>query len=237
MPSVHFSAALLYCYTGTHPLAAKASRPSKSRNRSKYPPLKHRMTFTSHFTSIQNLAAGQFRTWTLPTILGKMLTELETRYGSRDPSWTLLGVEFGQDGPQNWFPLYPNGGKFVLIELFYNALHDMEIACYQLAHECVHLLAPNGGGGAPVIEEGLATMYSEDYVKTNFDKTGFTNMVSYIEAAALVRELESTSPEAIRNLRKIEPSFKNMTRETFAQAQVNVPTGLIEQLLAPFNRV
>jgi hypothetical protein len=193
-------------------------------------------TLTPHFTSVQNLAAGQFRTPTLPTIFGQMLTELETRYGSRDRTWTLLGIEFGADGPQNWFPFYPNGDKFVLIELYYNALTDGHIACYQLAHECVHLLAPNGSGGAPVIEEGLATMYSEDYVKANFNRTGFTSMESYKRAAALVRELESKSPDAIKSLRNVEPSFKSMTRDTFRQAGVDVADDLIDSLLAPFKR-
>lgn len=194
------------------------------------------MTSTSYFTSIQNLAAGQLRTVTLPTILGQILSELEHRYGERDRTWTILGVEFGADGPQNWFPFYPNGGKFVLVELFYNALNNVELACYQLAHEAVHLLAPSGGGGAPVIEEGLATAYSEEYVKTNFNKPSFTSMESYKQAAALVRELESIVPDAIRDLRRVEPSFKKMTRDTFRQAGVDVQDDLIEKLLMPFTR-
>jgi hypothetical protein len=165
-----------------------------------------------------------------------MLSELQNRYGERDHAWTILGVEFGADGPQNWFPCYPNGGKFVLIELFYNALNNIELACYQLAHEAVHLLAPNGGGGAPVIEEGLATVYSEDYVRTIFNKPSFTSLESYKQAAALVRELESIVPDAIRNLRRVEPSFKKMTPDTFRQAGIDVQDDIVEKLLAPFRR-
>jgi len=171
--------------------------------------------------------------WTLTTRLGDMIAEVEKRYGQRDQSWTVLGIEFSPNGPQIW---YPGNRKHIAIQLAPNALQDTVLACYQLAHESVHLLAPTGGMGAPVIEEGLATVFSEDYVLQKFLSRGHTSMSSYIEAAALVRELLSIAPDAIPRLRSIQPAFTEMTNATFVEAGLVVPESLVAQLLSPFRR-
>lgn len=172
-------------------------------------------------------------TWTLTTRLGAMIAEVEERYGQRDQSWTVLGVEFSSDGPQIW---YPGNRKHIAIQLAPNAIEDTVLACYQLAHESVHLLAPTGRRAAPVIEEGLATVFSEDYVGREFRRTGVTNMTSYVEAAALVRRLLSVAPDAIPRLRSIQPAFTEMNSTTFVEAGLDVPGSLVEQLMSPFHR-
>src|SRR5262245_12248896 len=93
--------------------------------------------------------------WTLTSQLGRMLFDAETRYGPRDKEWTVLGIELvSEEMPHIWYPA--NFGKTITIRLGSGA-HDCElIACYQLAHEAIHLLAPTGKGGASVLEEGLA---------------------------------------------------------------------------------
>ena len=91
-------------------------------------------------------------TWTLPSRLGRILREVEELYGLRDSSWTVLGIEFGPRNPHLW---YPSSGKNIVIQLGMSAIDHAGLARYQLAHECVHLLAPNGGGKeGPVIERG-----------------------------------------------------------------------------------
>ncbi|MBC3950183.1 hypothetical protein [Pseudomonas folii] len=172
-------------------------------------------------------------TWTLATRLGDMIAEVEKRYGQRDQSWTVLGIEFSPNGPQIW---YPGNRKHVAIQLAPNALQDTVLACYQLAHESVHLLSPAGGRGAPVIEEGLATVFSEDYVQQVFFRKGLTNMSSYSEAATLVRDLLSIAPDAISRLRSIEPAFTKMTNATFIEAELEAPESLVTQLLSQFCR-
>lgn len=61
-------------------------------------------------------------------------------------------------------------------------------------------------------------------------------MVSYIEAAARVRDLLPVSPTAIKDLRRIESAFKKMNAETFKAAGLNVDRHLVELLFSDFNR-
>ena len=139
-------------------------------------------------------------TWTLASRLGAMLREIENLYGERDKSWTFVGVEFEIGGPQIWFP--GNCGN-IAIQLNINALYNEVLAHYQLAHEVIHLLAPDSNRGAPNIEEGLATVYSEDFVMREHRVSNLTTMASYIEVAKSVRELLDFDGESIKKLRTV----------------------------------
>lgn len=185
-----------------------------------------------HFCAVE-LDERDGYTFTLPSRLGRMLLEVETLYGKRDPSWTILGIEFGPGTPQLW---YPGNRKNIVIQLATNALDDTSLACYQLAHECVHLLSPTGGNHAPVFEEGLATVFSEDYVKRVFDREIPAGLPSYSAAAALVRELLLIDSQSILKLRSVEPAFTLFTEDTFVKAEVPAPPELIRRLLTPFQR-
>ncbi|MEE4140943.1 hypothetical protein [Pseudomonas viridiflava] len=186
----------------------------------------------SHFQA-ERLASNGGYTWTLVTRLGDMLQQAINLYGPRDMSWTILGVEFVLDGPRIW---YPESRKDVVVQLGRLALNDTVQACYQLAHESIHLLAPFGSSLAPALEEGLATVFSEDYVKAKFGVIYTPETPSYQAAASLVRHLLSADPKAIKKLREVELSFMKMTQETFDTAKVIVPEGLIQKLLQPFVR-
>lgn len=176
---------------------------------------------------------------TTATYASRFIQEIETRYGNRDRSWTFVGVEYHDGPPQVWFP----GGyevpsrKHIAISLSAGSVSSRQCAVYELAHECVHLLAPVVGGGAPVIEEGLATAFSEDMVEKWCDitnKQACTRDQRYIDSAARVRELLALAPDAIPRLRTIQPAFNHMTAETFAMAGLNVPPALVAALLAGF---
>jgi hypothetical protein len=187
----------------------------------------------SHYCA-ESLPENNGFTWTLVSRLGAMLQEVEGLYGRRDMSWTPIGVEFGPETPQLWFP---GNCKNIAIQLAPNAQWDNVLACYQLAHECVHLLAPDGRHGAPVLEEGLATVFSEDYIARNFNRSGLTNLQSYADAATKVRQLLALNPDAIKALRQVEPCFKQMTASTFAAAGLHgAPDSLVNDLLTPFHR-
>lgn len=176
---------------------------------------------------------------TLATYASRFIQEMERRYGERDRRWTYVGVAFHDDVPQLWFPgsreIPPR--MHIAISLGRLAFSRRENAVYQLAHECVHLLTPVVGGGAPVIEEGLATVFSEDMLEfwCNYpDKQALTQDPRYMSAAASVRQLLVLEPDAIRQLRRIEPAFEHMTAETFSRAGLNVPMPLVATLLAVF---
>jgi hypothetical protein len=188
----------------------------------------------AHFVSAP--LAGGGVSWTLVTRLGEMLSRAENLYGPRDRSWTILGVEFGPGpSPGIWFP---GDCRHVAIRLAPNALDSELLACYQLAHECVHLLAPTGNANAPVLEEGLATAFAEDYVQAvlNSNNPFLTNEPTYIRAAAVVRELLAEAPDAIQRLRVIEPCIAKITAAVFDAAKLTVSPTLIDELVSPFNR-
>lgn len=105
-------------------------------------------------------------TWTLASRMGHILRFAEARYGTRDRSWTLLGVEFtSRDTPQVWYPTFDGIGDTIIIQLSRSAATDETRALFQLAHEVVHLLSPAGPGAqASVLEEGLATYTSLAYL-------------------------------------------------------------------------
>ncbi|MBD8145423.1 hypothetical protein [Pantoea agglomerans] len=178
--------------------------------------------------------------WTLTTRTGEMLSELEERYGPRDKSWTLLGVEFYEHGPDIWYPGSHNSPhpKHIAIRLSPSAFGNYKEAIYQLSHECVHLLSPSGGLKAPVIEEGLAKLYSMELIERHFNHPSGQNYGSapaYEYAADYVCQLLQIDSHAIRKLRDKEPAFYKITAVTFAQAGLSqVPEPLIDELLRTF---
>lgn len=178
--------------------------------------------------------------WTLATETGRMLTELEERYGPRDKSWTFLGVEFRFDGPMNWYPKAPNkpDPKHVVISLSWKAFRNHKEAMYQLSHECVHLLSPQGKAGAKVLEEGLAKLYSMEIIERVCDHPcgqPYGDVSLYDDAARHVLQLLRYNRQAIRMLRDVEPAFYRMTSATFSDAGLEqVPQSLIAELLRPF---
>lgn len=183
--------------------------------------------------------ANGYWSMTPATYASHIILEMEKRYGSRDSSWTYLGVEFSDDVPHVWFPKGDETPprRHISITLSAEAFYDRQRTVYQLAHECVHLLAPVVCGGAPVIEEGLATAFSEDMIEYwcgNTNKQAYTSTQKYIDAAAHVRELLALEPDAIPRLRAVEPAFNQMTADTFTRAGLNVPPTLVAALLASF---
>jgi len=169
----------------------------------------------SHFIASHRPDGCTGYTWTLPSRLGAMLAEVEDLYGPRDYTTTILGVEFGPNPvPNIW---YPGDRKHVIVQLSLSAREDVAKACYQLAHECIHLLSPCGAKKAPYIEEGLATIYAEDYVMKNFHTKILPGHEKYSLASHLVRRLLSYDPLSVKKIRSIEPSFTKLTQEIILQ--------------------
>lgn len=170
--------------------------------------------------------------YTITSYLSTMLMEIESLYGPRDMSWTIVGVEFHAGVPQIWFP---HNLKYVAIQLGQNALNDMPLACWQLAHEAIHLLCPVGTQAAPVMEEGLASFYSDKFLFSHFKIPSYGTDVKYKAAASLINQLiTQEGDDVIKRLRAAEPSFKKMTPQTFKDANVLLDANVIDQLLMPF---
>ncbi|EOG5420753.1 hypothetical protein ACLE0S_002546 [Cronobacter malonaticus] len=180
-------------------------------------------------------------TWTIATRTAQMLRELQELYGPRDLSWTFVGVAFWEQGPMIWYPsknIKPHS-KQVAIHLSAQAFSNNKEAMYQLSHECVHLLAPSGRRGAPVMEEGLAYRYSREILERVFSHPldqPYGKADNYVAAGRAVGKLLEHDSEAIRKLRVVQPAFYEMTPATFTEAGMQVPAELIAELLRPFNQ-
>lgn len=168
--------------------------------------------------------------WTLTRLLGRMLRDAQRRYGERDRSWTILGIEFAGARPCIW---YPTGGQQVLVRLSENAASDVGRAVFQLSHEVIHLLAPTGGKHAPRMEEGLATLFSVEISAGAGIDLKYSR--SYLACMSDVQELLGHDPDAILKLRAVEPTFHLLTPELVMRVIPGVPRGLAETLCRPYS--
>jgi hypothetical protein len=159
-------------------------------------------------------------TYTLASRLGHILRILEDRFGPRDRSYTILGVEIGGETPQIW---YPGNCKNVVVQITRDCLTDMARACYQLAHEAVHLLSPTGGRNANNFEEGLAVYFQEAYMRNEFGQTSWRPVIpSYERARALLAPHLDAVPDAIRRMRETEPTISRITADAMRREFSNL---------------
>lgn len=173
-------------------------------------------------------------TWTLASRLGQMLAEAETLFGERDKSFTILGIEFGEEIPRLWYPYH---GKYIVIQLDMEALNSSTQACFQLAHETIHLLSPNGGEPTTVLEEGLAVYFSQIYMEKYFQQpTWNARHASYIDAVQAFRRLIALNPNVIKEIREQEPFIGNIAPEMLKSTCPDIDQETIAALCRPFLR-
>jgi hypothetical protein len=169
--------------------------------------------------------------WTLASRLGNLLERAEQEFGARDRTYTPVGVEFSADGPRTW---YPGNCRNVLIQINSACANDPPEACYQLAQECIHLLAPTGGNHANYLEEGLSIVFATRYVQQNFGFHVGQPNPKYAEVARLVETLFAFDPEGVRKVRAVQPSFSQITVTNLRDQIPDCPVTLAEQLLRAF---
>ena len=182
----------------------------------------------------QRLPNGNRYTWTLASRLSDMLNMAEELFGQRDHSYTILGIEFVADGPRIW---YPGNRQHVIIQLTLSAAKNMSQACYQMAHETVHLLAPTGGQNANNFEEGVACyfadLYMKDVVKNPYPPP---SLPSYKRALELVAPLLDADISCVYRLRNQQPSFSKISREQISTTFPNLTSDDVDFLTRKFNR-
>jgi hypothetical protein len=159
-----------------------------------------------------------------------MLALAEEKYGPRNEHWTLLGIELGAHGhPEIW---YPGNARQIIIQLTPMCATNMVEACYEAAHETVHLLAPTLQG--TVIEEGAATVFAEDYVLKTWGWKDSTPPGAYRRASGMVRNLLRNDPNIIKNLRVKQPMFSALTVSDITNACPSLSAAQAAQLIEPF---
>ena len=167
------------------------------------------MTITvSPFTTSRD-AKGAY-SLTLAQLTSVFLAEIEKLFGPRDSKFTYVGLEIDTTQnakPRIWFPHtgYPGRdsdkpSQHIAIRLTANAQNDANIAIWQLAHECVHLIDPWDveveGRHPSVLEEGLATWYQNTIVQSVLQDPPYEAAKSLIspympEMAATVKHIRT----------------------------------------------
>ena len=138
-----------------------------------------------------------------------MLHIAEELFGQRDYSYTILGIEIGPDLPKIW---YPGNRRDIIIQLDSSAATDMYQACYQMAHETVHLLAPTGPNDANNFEEGVACYFADLYMREVLKNPYLPpSLSSYRTAVELVKSRLDADRYCIRRLRDQQSSFSKMS--------------------------
>lgn len=163
-------------------------------------------------------------TWTLATRMGEFLLKAEKKFGARDKTWTLLGVEFRTGGaPQVWYPSSGRNARFITIQLTKSAADDKKRALFQLAHEVIHTLSPAGPGKkSSVFEEGIAAYFSIHALAD----TGVTinpryiNSKPYMKAYKLIAKLYEKHPDTDQRIKKLRHhgyTFSNVPYDVLMQ--------------------
>lgn len=174
-------------------------------------------------------------TWTLASRLGEALNLAEQFFGDRDRSYTILGVEFiAATNSQIW---YPGNRKHIVIQLTNDALFNEFQAYYQLSHEIIHLLSPSGGQNTNILEEGLATYFSEKYLSELGQSNWTPTCQKYQEALELTKTLLSKDDEIIKKVRTIEPTISKLTQEHFFLFDEKISKELLTELLKKWNDI
>ena len=148
---------------------------------------------------------------TLAQLTSVFLTEIEKLFGPRDPKFTYVGLEFDTSHdakPRIWFPHtgYPGRetdepSRHVIIRLTGNAQNDANLAIWQLAHECVHLIDPWNieveGRQSNALEEGLAVWYQNTIVQG----VSLDDDPAYMETKTLVEPFMPGLAAAVKHIR------------------------------------
>lgn len=170
--------------------------------------------------------------WTITTQLGRILQVAEEKYGKRDKSFTILGVELNNlDYPQTWFP---GNRENIAIQITMDCVDDLNRAVYQVAHEIIHCLAPKIGLKATYLEEGLATHFSIEYARNNGYGLWSTDNPKYDTAMKLLEQLLILEPDIIIKLRQIQPILSLITKENIIEINPTIPETLADELTRVF---
>lgn len=164
--------------------------------------------------------------------LDHIIQTAELKYGQRDITYLITGVEFENSGyPYIW---YPANSKDVTIRVTINCLDDINRTVFQVAHEVIHCLSPTGSANANFLEEGLATHFSIEYTKNNGFGPWSPGNTKYEEALGLVKELFSFDSDIVKKLRKTEPTLSLITKDLIIATNSNIPENLAENLEKKF---
>ena len=145
----------------------------------------------------------------LPFLLQQMLDLAVEMFGQRDESFSVTGIVFWERCPKIRFPKEYEGKEIdIWLQIVAGDSIDfaMKRACYQLAHETVHLLSPVRREMATILEEGVACCFAVHYMTTKLKENEAcwmdTGDPKYQNALNLVKPYLDRNKQAVRELRR-----------------------------------
>ena len=174
---------------------------------------------------------GGYR-WTLASLLGNILHTAEELFGQRDRSYTILGIELVAGGPGIW---YPGDRKHIVIQLSLHAATNMFAACYEMAQETVHLLAPTDRQNVNNLEEGITIYFANLYMKEALNNPySPPSDMRYRNALEAVTPTLDKDIDCVRRLREKEPSFSEISHGLISTECPNLTADEVDFLLSKF---
>lgn len=171
---------------------------------------------------------------TLRIWLQHILAVAVSRYGKRYGPWIISDIRFHDDVPCVWYP-HPKGSYKVVVKIGNLCRENLSRACFQMAHESIHLLSPSGRRDGTVLEEGLADIYSSAYMQEYFNEWRWRSADVRLElASGRVRQFLSSYPDAIRVLRRREPMLSRITADLIKETYPDIDPDFAKALTLPF---
>lgn len=165
----------------------------------------------------------------------EMLHMAQKFFGPRDLSHTIHDMEFLPVVSQISYD--KNDPRRIIIVLNSSVSMDILLACDNLAHETVHLLAPTGKRDGTNLEEGVACYFADYYVEKKLNQCPIPLGEAdgdYKRALEAVTPLLDEDIYCIGRLRERQPSFQDMTREDIIKVFPNLESKDVDFLLENF---
>ena len=169
----------------------------------------------------------------LINLRNRFLAELEQSFGERDHRFDLGYVNEAPNGTPRIRRRH--SANIIDIELTSFALHgdSEDLANWQLAHECVHLLDPCIYPEATIVlEEGIASWFQDRQMPDSFPLGP-----EYDRAARLVAPFmeDCCLPSGIRLLRKCRLRICDITRDHLAQMSCQFDDLALQKMTTAWN--
>ena len=165
----------------------------------------------------------------------EMLHTAQKFFGPRDLSYTIQSIEFYPE--ESNISYLKKNPRHIMIVLNSSTSTDILLACDNLAHETVHLLAPTGGRDGTNLEEGVACYFADYYVKKKLNQCPIPLGEAdgeYKRALKAVTPLLDKDIYCVGRLRERQPSFQDMTREDIIKVFPNLESKDVDFLLENF---
>lgn len=164
-------------------------------------------------------------------ILKTIISEVETKFGKRDDSFTIE-IIFHESQQSH---TYIDGIKInICLWDIYSEINHCRQAICELAHEAIHCLSPVPKEMVSVLEEGIATCFAHDHRLRNNLGEPIPMPLNYQNAFDLYNELIKYDENIIKKVRNIQPIISNITKADILRINNCIDDKLAEEITKKF---